>query len=91
MVEEAISMFVETTGTRLVAIRKAVAHEDAASLAREAHTLKGEAAMLGAQELAELARQLEQFGKAGDVAQAAARLDDLERTFERARAALQAA
>jgi signal transduction histidine kinase/DNA-binding response OmpR family regulator len=56
-----------TSSVPLVAgIDAAVAARDAAALFRDAHTLKGSAASMGAREVAALALQLEHAGKAGD-------------------------
>jgi len=49
------------------AVRTAVLARDAASLRTAAHTLKGAALALGARNLGEAARRLEQMGASGDV------------------------
>ncbi|MEW6217909.1 MAG: response regulator [Thermodesulfobacteriota bacterium] len=68
---------------RLAAIAAAIGAGDAATLAREAHTLKGMIGNFGAPAAHELARQLEMLGRAGSLAEAPAVLSRLDRELQR--------
>jgi two-component system sensor histidine kinase/response regulator len=59
-------------------IRRALAAADAGELRRGAHTLKGALRTLGIESVAELASQLEEIGRRGDLASAAAPMARLE-------------
>jgi CheY-like chemotaxis protein/HPt (histidine-containing phosphotransfer) domain-containing protein len=63
---------------------------DAAVTARCAHAMKGTAANLSAVKLADLAHQLEQLGKAGDLATAEELVETLGKEFERCKRELHA-
>jgi HPt (histidine-containing phosphotransfer) domain-containing protein len=65
------------------AIREAVANEDAATLEREAHGLKGAAGSLRAHPASEAARALEEMGHAENFAEAEAALETLEAEIDR--------
>jgi signal transduction histidine kinase/CheY-like chemotaxis protein/HPt (histidine-containing phosphotransfer) domain-containing protein len=67
----------------LVVLQKAIAGGDTGRFAREAHALKGASLTLGAQTMAEFARQLETLGAAHSVKGAAAALALLEQEFEK--------
>ena len=55
---------------------------DGETLAQEAHTLKGAAANLGAERMAEFAVRLEEMGRSGDLSDGARVIDELEHEFE---------
>lgn len=65
----------------LQALGEAVERRDAESVGETAHTIKGSADTIGAVEVTELARQLEQQGRTGE-------LKEVDRTFEQLQTAL---
>ncbi|MBL8694377.1 MAG: Hpt domain-containing protein [Planctomycetes bacterium] len=71
-------------------IRTAIAESDARKLDRCAHTLKSTSATVGAMELAEICKELEQLGRRGLTSEAASKLDELDRRFSAALAAVTA-
>ncbi len=81
LLRELAAIFVEEGPRLLDAIRDAVWQEDAAEVAQTAHALTGCASNLGADRVAELARKLEQQGRAGE-------LNGARQLYERLAAAL---
>jgi len=81
LLRELAAIFVEEGPRLLDSIRNAVWAEDAAEVAQTAHALTGCASNLGADRVAELARKLEQQGRAG-------RLNGARQLYERLAAAL---
>lgn len=75
---------------RLAGIRSAVAEGDGERLRAVSHSFKGSSANLGALRVAEWCLTLEQLGREGQPAEAAAHLDELESHFREALAALRA-
>jgi DNA-binding response OmpR family regulator/HPt (histidine-containing phosphotransfer) domain-containing protein len=59
-----IEVFEKTAPTRVSAMRAALEGKDSAALARQAHTLKGSSAIVGAQRLARVCGDLEQRSRA---------------------------
>ncbi|HZS01884.1 MAG TPA: response regulator [Chloroflexota bacterium] len=62
---EVARLFLEDTPRRLAALQDALAAADPAALASTAHALKGEASLIGAREVAALARELELQARMG--------------------------
>jgi HPt (histidine-containing phosphotransfer) domain-containing protein len=60
LVEELIAMFQTDTASRLQVMQQAVGIQDFATVSAEAHTIKGSSLQMGADQLAELCRQMEQ-------------------------------
>jgi signal transduction histidine kinase/DNA-binding NarL/FixJ family response regulator len=85
-----VAMFEEEAPKRVAEIRQAAAARDSAALQREAHTLKSEARLLGARELAALCAAIEEWEleKAPDVD---ALIASLGPALERAQSALRVA
>jgi len=84
---EVLESFLQDLPTRLEALRLLVEAGDPQAVAREAHTIKGAAANVGAESLRQAAAQVETAGRAGDMEAArriGARLPEL---FARVRAA----
>ncbi len=77
------ALFRDGRPAMLQAIRDALTQGDAAALARAAHTLKGSVGNLGGMAVFEAAKSLEERGRSGDLAGAAAALPALEQTMER--------
>jgi CheY-like chemotaxis protein len=83
-----LDVFVSQAGAHVETIAHAVAVDDAAAVARIAHTLKGGAAAVGAVAVATIAGELERIGEGGDLAGASEQAARLGEAFERTRAEL---
>ncbi len=80
--------FLETAGHGLSQVQAAVQVHDAKALAQAAHTLKSSSANVGAQILSACYRELEKFGREGQIGEAAAMLPQLQHEHRRALAQL---
>jgi len=67
---EILATFVDDVPRRIEGLRAALAAGDAVALQRAAHSLKGSSGNIGARALYETSRQLDELGKAGDLAAA---------------------
>ncbi len=74
--------------TRVVALREALAKDDAAAVFRLAHTLSGASANIGATVLTRLCASLATEGETGNLAGGDALLAAVEAELERVRSAL---
>ncbi len=91
IVREVATLFLEDAPRRLAALRGALGRGDAVAAAREAHTLQGSAASLGAAPLARLCAVLEGPGSGPAAApEGLALLGQLDAELERVRDALDA-
>ena len=88
LLAELAEMFSTSAPELLAEIREGVMSDDAATVRRAAHTLKGSAANLGAERLATLAHELQQLGEAGAMEEAGAKAAEAEEEFRRVEAAL---
>ena len=86
--DELLSTFVEDTQELLGTMRRAFGEKDPDALRRAAHSLKSNAASVGAMTLSSLARDLEMLAKSGNVDGARARVDRLAVECERVTRAL---
>lgn len=80
LIFESIDLFLETAGTRLLALQEAVAAKDAERIMAEAHALKGVVGLFSPGEVMEAAKVLEFMGRNGDlggVGEALARFEGL--------------
>lgn len=77
-VREVIAIFLERTPSMLAALRDAAERGDAVALRAAAHTIKGTSATLGALALSEQCAELERRSRAGDIADATARVAGIE-------------
>jgi two-component system sensor histidine kinase/response regulator len=68
--QELLGLFLETAPASIEAIRAALRADDLDQLGTEAHSLKGACLTIGANDLAESCRRLEQCGRKGDHAAA---------------------
>ncbi len=80
-VRELIDTFLDDTPRLLAEMRRALAGGEAEPLRRAAHSLKGNAASLGAPAVSALAKALEQSGKGGQLAEAGPQLERLETAY----------
>jgi two-component system, sensor histidine kinase and response regulator len=87
-VQTLVTMFFGETALHLDALRQALARADAPGVAREAHALRGSAATLGAQRIADLAEVIERLGRADDLAPVPTSLAQLGTEIDRVHAAL---
>jgi two-component system sensor histidine kinase/response regulator len=88
IVRELAALFVADAREHIAALRDAAAQRDAPTIAREAHALKGSAAILGAQQIVAICEALEGTARAHELAGVGGALDQLDAAFARARAAL---
>jgi HPt (histidine-containing phosphotransfer) domain-containing protein len=87
-VDELVDTYLADTIDQLAELDVAVVAGDAAALTRPAHSLKSSSLNVGALDLAGLARELEEQGRAGRVEGAPERVAVARRRFEAVRAAL---
>jgi HPt (histidine-containing phosphotransfer) domain-containing protein len=85
---ELIDSFLEEAPPLLAGMRQALAQEDSIELRRTAHTIISSATDFGAVQLAELCKKLENMGKAGTLAGAAALVAQIENEYEQVKIAL---
>ncbi len=83
VIAELVDLFVQNTPQFLRDMEAAYRQKDAAELRRLAHTLKSNAAMVGANGLARLCQSLEDAAKANDMDTAGELLDQVQREYER--------
>lgn len=81
--------FFEDTLDQIANLRNAYDADDATSFTRTAHTLKTNSASFGATGLAELCKKLESYGKAGNLAGADAKVNEVEMVFGQVKIALE--
>jgi HPt (histidine-containing phosphotransfer) domain-containing protein len=89
--DELLDTFLQDAEDQLASLRAAVAAGSTEDLVRPAHSLKSNAANVGANELAELCRALEADARSGVVEDAARRVEAVEAAFAAVREALGAA
>jgi HPt (histidine-containing phosphotransfer) domain-containing protein len=87
-VADLVETYLGDSATQLGAIDNAIANGDAAELVRPAHTLKSASFTVGAMRLGELARGLEQRGRAGQLDGAAVDAGEARVEWNAAAAAL---
>ena len=87
-VDDLIDTFIEDATAQIDALRAAAGGDDAEAIVRPAHSLKSNAANVGATDLESLARGLEADGRTGDVADMDARVASVEAEFTAVRDAL---
>lgn len=71
LLEEVIDMFIAQTPKQMEAMRRALAQGDAEAIEKTAHSMKGALGYLGALEVTNNARQLEELGQKHDLQRAA--------------------
>ncbi|HET7535479.1 MAG TPA: Hpt domain-containing protein [Candidatus Didemnitutus sp.] len=84
-----VSIFLADTPKHITAMQLALTRNGAAELGRLAHQVKGSASNFGATRLIALCLELEQLGKASDLAAARTKLDALRAEFDQVRRALE--
>ena len=86
---ELIGWFLEDAPVRLATLHQAASQRDAVQLKESAHALKGAADHLGVHEVASLCASVERHAEDGCLVAATELLEDLDKAFDRARAALE--
>jgi two-component system, sensor histidine kinase and response regulator len=89
VLKELVELFLEDVPPQLKALREAEKREDAMSVERIAHTLKGSSGNLGAVRMEAICAELEELGRSGDVDSAPALISRLETELGRVRAVLE--
>jgi HPt (histidine-containing phosphotransfer) domain-containing protein len=87
-VQELISAYLEDAPEQILEMRQALETEEQQRFARAAHSLKSTSANLGASMLQQYAKELEAYGRAGDLAAAAEQFPRLEEEYARVEAQL---
>jgi len=82
VLDEVIGMYLEEAPRHLSCLRAAVEIKDAAEMGRIAHAFKSASQNVGAKQLGDLCRQLEQQGKTGELAGAAELVRSIESQFQ---------
>ena len=85
VLKELIKLFLEDVPSQLKALREAGEKDDAKSVERTAHTLKGSSSNMGALRMVTLCAELEEIGRSGDLAPAPALISGLEAELGRVR------
>jgi histidine phosphotransfer protein HptB len=80
-VSELIDTFLDDAPSLLDSLRSTLASQDAEGFRRAAHSLKSNAATLGATALSASAKELEMVGKSGDLSGVGPRIDELQDEF----------
>ena len=88
VVAELVTMFLEDSGVRFSRARDALARGDANALRLEVHSLRGTAALVGADRLRAVAAAVEQGARTGDTAGIGAVFDALAAALQDVRVAL---
>lgn len=83
LVGDVLKLFLADAAPRIAAISSAIGARDAATLHREAHTLKGAASNIGATELQAVCDQLESIGAGGSVDGATRFMQELRDAYDR--------
>jgi len=86
--KELVDIYLQDTPERLTELDQALARQDAPTVTRAAHTIKGSSSNFGARELARLALEIELSGKAANLAAAAAAAPGLKAEYQRVAEAL---
>ena len=88
-IAELVATFLEEAPGILAELKDAAATGDHDQFRRAAHSIKSNANVFGAHELAELARRMELSGLGADQTETGAQLDALNAAYERSTAELQ--
>ncbi|MCX6081198.1 MAG: response regulator, partial [Chloroflexi bacterium] len=83
LIQIAITGFLKETPLQIQTLKDFLAKDDLESSSRQAHTIKGSAAVLGGEALRAIANEMEKCGNQGDLAGMRTRLDEMDLQFER--------
>jgi PAS domain S-box-containing protein len=90
ILRELIALFLDDIPPQLAALREAIAGDDAHSVERIAHTLKGSSGNMGAKRMVAICSELQDVGASGNLSNAPELLERLGGEFGRVRTALEA-
>jgi PAS domain S-box-containing protein len=82
LAEEVLEEFLKRTPGLIASLKSAAAEGDAATVRREAHTIKGSAANVGAEALRETGHRIEQAAESQNLALAASLIPTLDEQFD---------
>jgi two-component system, sensor histidine kinase and response regulator len=85
---QVLTLFMAEVPARVQRVAEAHRAADAVGMQRAAHSLKGSSGNIGARALYEVCRQIDERGKAGDLAGAGPLLDRLDAEYARVDAAI---
>jgi two-component system sensor histidine kinase/response regulator len=85
-----VGLYLEDAPGGIQALRDAVASREVEAARKAAHGLKSSSANVGALRLSGLCREMEEMARSGDLTAAVAKLQEIEREYERVAAALAA-
>jgi two-component system, sensor histidine kinase and response regulator len=88
--QRVVGLYLTEAPKQVGTLEQAVKHADADALRRAAHSLKSTSATIGARDLAQLAKELEELGRAERLAEVGDRVDRLRGEYENVTRALQA-
>lgn len=83
-----IETYLKDSIMRISSIHKALEHNDADALHKAAHSFKGSCGNIGAPQLADLCRQMEESGRDGDLSNTGALLEQMTAEFEEVKSLL---
>jgi HPt (histidine-containing phosphotransfer) domain-containing protein len=81
-IADLVATYVSESRDHLTAMEQAAEANDAGAIVRPAHTLKSSSAALGAMRLAQVAREIEMAGRAGDSTDLVQRVRDARAAFD---------
>jgi HPt (histidine-containing phosphotransfer) domain-containing protein len=81
-VDELVDTYLEDGVAQIEALRAAVASNSIADLVRPAHSMKSSSLNVGALQLGELARTLEEAGRSGQIPNAAEQVEAIATSFD---------
>ena len=90
LADRVLNRFLATTPEQIESLRQSLTSGDAAAANRTAHAIKGAASNISAEQLRQVAFELEQAAKAIDLNAAKIHLAELQSQFERLKEAIQA-
>jgi HPt (histidine-containing phosphotransfer) domain-containing protein len=82
LIQIAIVGFLKDTPLQIQALKDFLAKNDQDGASRQAHTIKGSAAVLGGEALRAIATEMEKCGNLGDLAGMRTRVDEMDLQFE---------
>ncbi len=86
VLKEVLQLFLEDVPGRIERLRTACDAGNAAELHRVAHSLKGSAGNIGANDMLAVCRRLDELGKSGDVSSGQGLVESLDAEFARVKA-----
>jgi CheY-like chemotaxis protein/HPt (histidine-containing phosphotransfer) domain-containing protein len=82
LIHRILQAFLETTESYIQQIEQTLIHENAESLRQAAHALKSSSANIGAESLAKICKELEVYGKTGELSRAKLLKESLKQHYQ---------